>query len=509
MRAHARATVRGASGVRERAHDRAPQRPPLDRRRRPPGDRARATSARRRCSRRAAGGRSRRRPARRSAPTASLRVDDARAARRRRRSPPVTLARDAREEEALAAARERLVDRALDVHRDAGAPRRQHDASALEASRRPARGAASAAARAASRAPRRRSSRRRRRRRRGRPRRSCRACRGRTPTRRRQRRARTAAMTDPDEDRRLRTTPPARFYAGRGRSEKRCTRSGTLQRTTVLARAQRRPASSGASRSASSRPVGRADDALLAAQLAVPRVASVAGDDARPPARAGCSAGCRRSARRCRSPCSARPCPTSSAGRRTAGRSARSHAAVASCASVERWLVTWMKWPASCQARDRLDRARVRRRRRARARAGGSRDERGDLLAPQLDDVPRDLLVVGERDAEAPPRKQREQVPVVVQCRVDVDRDAHPRHRVDGRVARDASPLHDGYGAAGPLRLAGHRLAGAPALGRGRRHAGQRDRAGRRARRCCSSTASPAAGRTGWRTSPTSRARTA
>jgi pimeloyl-ACP methyl ester carboxylesterase len=35
----------------------------------------------------------------------------------------------------------------------------------------------------------------------------------------------------------------------------------------------------------------------------------------------------------------------------------------------------------------------------------------------------------------------------VVQCRIDVDRDAHLRHRVDGRVARNTGSLHDGYGA--------------------------------------------------------------
>jgi pimeloyl-ACP methyl ester carboxylesterase len=37
----------------------------------------------------------------------------------------------------------------------------------------------------------------------------------------------------------------------------------------------------------------------------------------------------------------------------------------------------------------------------------------------------------------------------VVQCRIDVDRDAHLRHRVDGDVARDVPPFHDGYGAQG------------------------------------------------------------
>ena len=52
-------------------------------------------------------------------------------------------------------------------------------------------------------------------------------------------------------------------------------------------------------------------------------------------------------------------------------------------------------------------------------------DERGELLRPQLPDVPRHLLGVGQREAEAAPSEQREQLPVVMQCRIDVDRDAH------------------------------------------------------------------------------------
>jgi pimeloyl-ACP methyl ester carboxylesterase len=37
----------------------------------------------------------------------------------------------------------------------------------------------------------------------------------------------------------------------------------------------------------------------------------------------------------------------------------------------------------------------------------------------------------------------------VVQCRIDVDRDAHLRHRVDGGVPENTAPFHDGYGAQG------------------------------------------------------------
>ena len=141
----------------------------------------------------------------------------------------------------------------------------------------------------------------------------------------------------------------------------------------------------------------RADDALLAAQLAVPRMRDRRRDDprllrAQDVLRAVVDQHVDVDLAR-----SARPCPTSSAARRTAGRSAPATRAVASCASVERWLVMWMKWPASCQARDRLDRARVRRGAEHVLGAVALGHQRGDLLAAQLDDVPRDLLVVGER----------------------------------------------------------------------------------------------------------------
>ena len=78
--------------------------------------------------------------------------------------------------------------------------------------------------------------------------------------------------------------------------------------------------------------------------------------------------------------------------------------------------------------------------------------------------------------------------------------------RAQGRRPQDGRgphSLHDGYGVARPVRLAGHRLARAPALGpASTARPVERDRARRRARRCCSCTASPAAGRTGWRTCP-------
>ncbi len=108
-----------------------------------------------------------------------------------------------------------------------------------------------------------------------------------------------------------------------------------------------------------------------------------------------------------------------------------------------------MKCPASCHAATVLDRGQVRLGAEHVLAAVALGHERRHLLATQLDDVPGDLLVVVQHDSEAPLGKQREEIPVVVQCRVDVDRDPHVRHRVDGHVARTARPLHDGYGTAG------------------------------------------------------------
>ena len=48
-----------------------------------------------------------------------------------------------------------------------------------------------------------------------------------------------------------------------------------------------------------------------------------------------------------------------------------------------------------------------------------------ELVGAQTGDAPRELLVVGQLDAEASHRDLREHVPVVVERRVDVDRNPH------------------------------------------------------------------------------------
>ena len=59
----------------------------------------------------------------------------------------------------------------------------------------------------------------------------------------------------------------------------------------------------------------------------------------------------------------------------------------------------------------------------------GLRDDGPHLLGPQQRDRPGDLLLVRERDAEPAPAGVGELVPVVVQRRVDVDRDPHGEGR--------------------------------------------------------------------------------
>src|SRR5215207_2073385 len=65
--------------------------------------------------------------------------------------------------------------------------------------------------------------------------------------------------------RRLRTRTPFRVYAGHGRSEKGCTRSGSENRIEALGKLP---------------PVGCADHALLATHVAIPRMGDRSGDDA-------------------------------------------------------------------------------------------------------------------------------------------------------------------------------------------------------------------------------------
>ena len=84
-----------------------------------------------------------------------------------------------------------------------------------------------------------------------------------------------------------------------------------------------------------------------------------------------------------------------------------------------------MKWPASCQAADRLDGARVGLGAEDLRLGVGLLDGGRELLGLEAVDLPHDLLRVGDRDAEAALGDLLEQVPVVVQGRVDVDGDAH------------------------------------------------------------------------------------
>src|SRR3954466_6927546 len=89
-----------------------------------------------------------------------------------------------------------------------------------------------------------------------------------------------------------------------------------------------------------------------------------------------------------------------------------------------RWLVTWM-WCRVIPAVDGLHRVRIG------ARAGDRRigvrvlDARPQLLFGQTAADPRELLLVGQFDAEAALGRGGDQRPVVVQGRIDVDGDAH------------------------------------------------------------------------------------
>ena len=104
-----------------------------------------------------------------------------------------------------------------------------------------------------------------------------------------------------------------------------------------------------------------------------------------------------------------------------------SHSLVCGCASVARWLVMWMKWPCSCQPRDRLDRPGV--------GLGGQHvlgtvrlhDAFPELLLVEPVDRPRELRLVRELDVEAALGDLGQLVPVRVQGRVDVDGKPHSR----------------------------------------------------------------------------------
>ena len=113
-----------------------------------------------------------------------------------------------------------------------------------------------------------------------------------------------------------------------------------------------------------------------------------------------------------------------------------SQRAVASCAAASRWLVTWMKWPVGVPAVDDLDRARVGHGGEDHRLAVGLGDADGELVLPQAGDPVGRLDLVGQRDAEAPAGGVGEDVPVVVEGRVDVEGDPHGR-RGRGTAAAD------------------------------------------------------------------------
>ncbi len=178
-----------------------------------------------------------------------------------------------------------------------------------------------------------------------------------------------------------------------------------------------------------------------------------------------------------------------------------------------------MKCPASCQRADRLDGARI---------GLGGEDLRlgvglphrgGELLGLEAVDLPYDLLRVRDRHAEAALGHLLEQVPVVVQGRVDVDRDAHGASGTVEAHARNAPRQVPRRAAApgpgsrlrppGPRGVARRRLGAAPAPDPASTAARPTTSTWARARRSCSSTASAPPGSRGWRTCPSSRATTA
>ena len=103
-----------------------------------------------------------------------------------------------------------------------------------------------------------------------------------------------------------------------------------------------------------------------------------------------------------------------------------------------------------------------------------------ELLVLQARDPPRELLLVGQLDAEATTSRGGEHVPVVVERGVDVDCDPHAAdpYRRDmtlvGLPPSDRRPRR--LRAAGPVAVAGHRLERAPALDHAGRAARERHR---------------------------------
>ena len=193
-----------------------------------------------------------------------------------------------------------------------------------------------------------------------------------------------------------------------------------------------------------------------------------------------------------------------------AARSASSHSLVCACASTARWLVMWMKWPCSCQrwivstapgygSAARTCSARWVSSTQAWSCSGSSRS---------IAHV--NWRVVGQVDAEAALGDLGELVPVGMQRRVDVDREAHGRwygSGVSGFLGQVRALPANAFVRSQPdptyarrrrLDLDDGRLAVADARGADPRPA--RQRGGQPAapgRRCCSCTASAGCGRTG------------
>ena len=165
---------------------------------------------------------------------------------------------------------------------------------------------------------------------------------------------------------------------------------------------------------------------------------------------------------------------------------------VASCASVVRCEVMWMKWPAAVPGADRLDGPGVRLGGEDAGLAVGLGDADVDLLGPQPRDGPGELGVVRQVDAEAALGDRRELVPVVVERGVDVDRDAQGASRLERRAERLSGCPRTGPQRSVPAgsgrdlrrrrrrRVDGDRLARDDAAGGGGRACGERGRHGRR-----------------------------
>ena len=209
------------------------------------------------------------------------------------------------------------------------------------------------------------------------------------------------------------------------RQQRRAGRRRRRARRLELAAAHSSTRSSAASRL---RPVRRAQTMSSVSHISrFHGCRSVARRDARLQRLGERSPASRRSARRPSPARSGRPCRRRSRARRRAAPMRSSHCAVAVRARSWRCEAMRMKWPWTLQRADRLHRAGV--------GLGGEDVARRvwvsststlDLLAPQRRDLPGELLLVGQLDAEAPlGGGLRELRPVVVQRRVDVDGDAH------------------------------------------------------------------------------------